>query len=283
MPSRYHDAHRLILDAMPELQLPYERLVADWDNFDNQPPGQYIVFSDLLGRALEISLSLPARTPGREELLTRLVGLGEDLLTDRDDEIRGLGVDAVAETLQLHPAGRTLVERLGGPALTRWFKAYADASFEPASPDEIIDLWGVRYALVELLPETSIQDIPGISHPATYWAIESLEIARSTPEPVAILSAFGTTNLYVVAPASLVASDPHRLDELAEKLAQHLGGEEPKGTPHAGYFWIPRGERVWNMHRGSDRHSRLGGDVWIADQAEALADEIMAQFTTRDA
>jgi hypothetical protein len=61
----YRTAHEDLLAALPELRRPYERLIADWDDFDGKPPGQYTVFPDLLGTLLEVVLTLEEGTPGR--------------------------------------------------------------------------------------------------------------------------------------------------------------------------------------------------------------------------
>lgn len=262
---RYVDALAPLLQALPELRPPYERLVDDWDNFGGEPPGQYIVFSDTYGTMLEVVLTLPERTPGRERLLRRTIDFGERMLQSQDRAVADLAIDALAERLDGHPAGRAVAEQFGGPRLKQWFASYSSDDWQRPLPDEIIDLWGVRREITSLLPATPPHEIPGISHPAPYLALDSVEDARQVSDGTVILASFGTTRLYVVARATHVACDDDTLGRAARELAEIIGGEDPRGDPAARYLRIPLHERVWNMDRGQHRHTRLDDKPWTAD------------------
>jgi hypothetical protein len=81
---RYATVHEDLVAALPELAEPYARLFEDWDNFDSRPPGQYLVFPGTLGTLLEVTLTLPEGTPGREDLLQRAISFGELMLNAED-------------------------------------------------------------------------------------------------------------------------------------------------------------------------------------------------------
>jgi hypothetical protein len=121
---RYATVHEDLIEALPELRRPYERLFEDWNDFGGEPPGQYLVFPDLLGTFLEIVLTLAEGTPGRTELLRRALRFGEEMLGAKG-HVRGLAIDSFAETLDLHPAGRRAAEQLGGPRLKAWSRRTA--------------------------------------------------------------------------------------------------------------------------------------------------------------
>jgi hypothetical protein len=57
--------------------------------------------------------------------------------------VRSLGIDAVADTLDRHPVGCDIAQRLGGPSLRAWFTAYSSPSWEREEPD-ILDLCARR-------------------------------------------------------------------------------------------------------------------------------------------
>ncbi len=278
---QYVKAHQAMLDALPELRPCYERLFNDWDNFGGEPPGEYIVFADTFGRLVEILATLPTETRGQLDVLQRAIDFGEQMLASRDDAVRSLGIDALAETLDGHPAGATIARDLGGKELRRWFASYSTDDWVRPWPDEIIDLWGVREALAPLLPDLALTDIPGISHPADYRSLGSLSEAKRTVDGVALLSTFGTTRLYVVCPAPLIACDDAALQQTALDIAATTGGEDPGGDPGVRYRRIPTGERVWNMDAGANRHSRLGDDPWIADHLHGLRSAILDVLSAR--
>ncbi len=81
-----------------------------------------------------------------------------------------------------------------------------------------------------------------------------------------MLGAYGTTHLCAIIRAEEVSADAATLDDLAVQLAALVGGDLPNGSPAAQYRRVPRGERVWNMDRGDERHCRLWDELWIADQ-----------------
>ena len=137
---RYRTAHEDLIGTFPELRGPYRRLFDDWDDFQGEPPGQYIVFSATFGTMLEVALALPESTGGRDEVLRRAIDFGEAMLTSSDAEVRDLGVDALAERLDSGQGGPAVAQRLGGPALRAWFSAYSANDWERPADDEIIDL-----------------------------------------------------------------------------------------------------------------------------------------------
>ena len=261
---RYRTVHQDLIEALPELADPYRRLFEDWDNFGNEPPGQYIVFSGTLGTLLQVVLSLREGTVGRDGVLRRALEFGELMLGSDDAAVHDLGIDAVAETLDGHPAGRATVEHLGGPRLRAWFSAYSTSDWARPSPDEIIDLWGVRAAVAGFFPNTPPHELPGISYPSSSDELMTLDAAQAAPDGAVLLSAYGTTNLYAVFRAREVATEEATLNELASQLAA-LSGDLPKGEPAAHFRHIPRGERVWNMHRGDAEHDRFWNEPWVAD------------------
>jgi hypothetical protein len=76
---RYRTVHEDLIAALPALRRPYERLFSDWDDFDGEPPGQYIVFPDTRGTLLQVVLTLDEGTPGRDALLRRALDFVETL------------------------------------------------------------------------------------------------------------------------------------------------------------------------------------------------------------
>lgn len=129
--------------------------------------------------------------------------------------------------------------------------------------DEIIDLWGVRSEIATVLPATPLIEIPGISQPREFDNFSSIEPASADPEGTVLLAAFGQTRLYAAARAMEVAVEEAALNAAAAAVAATLGGEDPSGKPGALYRRIPHGERVWNMKRGAQRHSRLTDEPWV--------------------
>jgi hypothetical protein len=272
---RYRTVHEDLIAALPELRRPYERLFADWDNFQGEPPGQYIVF-DTLGTLIQVVLTLDEDTPGRDDVLRRALKFAETMFGGADGEVEGLAIDSVAETLSNHPAGRQAAERLGGPQLNAWFASYAVDPREGPPDDEIIDLWGVRAELDPLLPATPLAAIPGISHPADHLALDSVNAARAVDDGAVLLSTFGTTRLYVVIRTAHIAIDEERLDRAAQDIAAFVGGEDPHGEPGLRLRRIPIGERVWNMNAGAEKHTRLYREPWVADELGAVRSPLLA-------
>jgi hypothetical protein len=274
---RFATVHEALLEALPELRPCYERLFDDWDNFGGEPPGQYIVFPDVLGRFIEILLTLPEDTAGRRELLQRAIDLGEEMLQASDREVRSLGIDSVADTFDLHPAGRWIAQDLGGPELRRWFESNSRDDWERHMPrdSDIIDLWGVRAVVADLLPEVPLNEVPEISHPADYLALSSLEDAQQAEDGTVLLSTYGTTRPYVVASARLVSATHDTLDEGARDLALSLHGNDALANAGVHYRRIPPGERVWNLETEEEKHSRLTADPWILPRLSPWTAEIL--------
>jgi hypothetical protein len=275
----YRTVHKGLLAAFPELREPYQRLFDDWDNFEGEPPGQYIVFSDTYGTMVEVALALPQRTVGREEVLRRATEFGETMLTASDAAVHDLGIDALAERLDNARGGPEVARQLGGSSLQTWFHAYSRSDWERPADDEIIDLWGVREAISHLLPDTPTHELPGISYPSASPDLRTLDAARAADDGAVLLAAYGTTHLLAVIRAGEVRADALTLDDLAVQLAHRLGDDLPAGSPSAKspaarYRRIPRGERVWNMDRDGERHSRLWDEPWVADAFVAQRDLI---------
>lgn len=272
---RYPTVHEDLLAGFPELAGPYRRLFEDWDNYGGEPPGQYIVFSDTYGTMLEVALTLPDDTPGRTDLLRRALSFGEAMLSATDDAVRSLAIDALAETLDGHPAGRDTAGRLGGHALRAWFAAFSTAAWKRPTPEEIIDLWGVREAISPLFAETPTHDLPGISYPASAQKLDSLTTAHAASDGAVMLASYGTSRPYLVARASTLQTTQAVLARLAVELASRLGGDVPAGQPTAHFLRIPAGERVWNMHEGEKRHARLRDQLWIADELSRVRQRVL--------
>jgi len=247
----------------------------DWDDFGGEPPGQYIVFSDTLGTLLEVTLTLAEGTPGRAVVLRRALAFGEAMLAGASRAVHDLAIDAVAETLDGHPAGVAAAGRFGGPRLNTWFATHSEPDWPRPPHAEIIDLWGVRDELSALLPGIALQAIPGISHPAKYHALASLDVARAAADGMVLLSAFGTTTPYVVARAAGVTAGRETLAHAARDIAVLLGEEEREAAPGLELRRIPLGERVWNMARGPEPHGRVTDEPWVAAVLEAHRDEIL--------
>lgn len=273
---QYERVHAAMIDALPELRPCYDRLVAHWDNYEGQPPGQYQVLNDTYADLLKLLVALPSETRGRRELLERAVAFGERMLASSDDETRYLGIDALAETLDGCPEGPAAAREFGGPALKSWFASFSRDDWVRQPSDSLIDLWGVRDAIASALPDVALRDLPGISHPASYRALSSLSEAQAAPNGVVLLSTHGTAHLYVVSPARLIRCDESVLEQAAIDIAARRGGEEfTRGEPGVRYRTIPPGERVWNMRRGKDPHGRLAEDAWIADELRGMRRDIL--------
>jgi len=272
---QFEDVHAAMIEALPELRPCYDRLVADWGD-EGPPPGQYNVLSGTYEPLLKLLVALPSATRGRRELLERAVAFGEQMLASSDDETRYLGIDALAETLDMCPGGTAIAREFGGPALKGWFASFSRDDWVRQPSDDLIDLWAVRDAIASALPDVALRDLPGISHPASYRALSSLSETQATPDGVVLLSTHGTTHLYVVCPARLVRCDESALERAAIAIAARRGGEEfTRGEPSVRYCTIPPGERVWNMRRGRDRHGRLREDAWIADELRGMRRDIL--------
>jgi hypothetical protein len=269
-----------MVKAFPEFDLAHQRLVEDWDNFGGEPPGNYLVLPDIYGAALEITLSLPVDAEGRDAILRRLFDFGEQML-ETTSLVHDLGIDAYAERLYGHPAGRSEAKRLGAKRTRRWMARYGSRSFKPDANDEIIDLWGVRDALATQLPSTALAEIPGISHPQKFWAFDSLEEAQAEPAGTVLLSTFGTSRLYVVARASEVACSGDVLSQAVLDLARHFGDEDQGGSPGVRYRNIPFGERVWNMDHDGKRHTRLTHGCWLAEELKNQRPQIVGLLAGR--
>jgi hypothetical protein len=277
----YRTVHQDLLAAFPELREPYQRLLDDWDNFEGEPPGQYIVFGDTFGTMVEVALAVPEGAAGREGLLRRATDFAERMLTAADAAVHALVVDALAERLDDRRGGPEVAGRLGGPSLRAWFRAYSRSDAERRVDEEIVDLWGVREAISHLFPDTPTHELPGVSYPSASSDLGTFAAARAADDGVVLLAAYGTTQLFAVIRAREVRADARTLDDLAVQLADRLGDDLPEGSasarsPSAKYCRIPRGERVWNMHRDGEPHSRLWDEPWVADALGAQRDLILS-------
>jgi hypothetical protein len=114
-------------------------------------------------------------------------------------------------------------------------------------PREIIDLWGVRAVIADLLPQCPSQRRSTHFHPADYLALDSLEQARQADDGVVLLATYGTTRLYVVCPARLVSARHEPLDQAARDRVLALDGNDSRAKAGVRYRRIPPGERVWYL------------------------------------
>lgn len=271
---RYATVHHALLAAFPELRRPYDRLIDDWDCFEDEPPGQYIVFSDTYGTMIEVTLSLEPETRGRDELLQRVCSFGEEMFSCEDSAVRDLAIDSLAETLNNHPVGASAAFRFGGTSLLAWFEEFG-SDRAPSGDSETVDLWGVRDELRACFPDTQFNEIPGISHPNEYSALDSLRAAAERSDGAVLLSTFGTTRLLVVIRANQVAVDEASLVKLADAAARRLQIDDYESRPGAHFVRIPIGERVWNMDTAGEKHTRMFDQPWVIDELEPVAQQMV--------
>lgn len=277
---RFEAVTDALVDAFPELQVCRERSVAGWGG---ESPGAYIDFSELLGTMGQILMQMveiagmPKDVPGREELLARIFHFGEQLLTSDDQEVRFLGMDVLAGIIAPYWAGHEAVEEFGGPEVRRWWDKALQEDFNLPDDEyvEIGDTEGVRAAIAPLLPTVPLTDIPGISHPADYLSLGSLEAARRAPDGAVLLAAYGTNHPFVVWRAAHMNATHAVLDQAARDIADHLGGDLPEGEPGVAYRLIPHGERVWHMEVGDDVATRLYDDPWLHDDLSPWSESIV--------
>jgi hypothetical protein len=268
---------------MPELRPCVDRLVADWDDFGGDPPGQYSVFPDTYAVWIKILVILVIRRDVGRPLLQRALDFGEEMLTSGDADLVGLAIDCCAEQMDIIPGGRELAARIGGPALRRWMAEYSRDDWERTEPG-IIDLWGVREVVAGLLPQLPLADIPGITQPADHHRLGSLAAAHSSRDGMVMLYAFGKSGMFVLARSSIVHCGEADLLNLAVELAPHHHRNDTdvltRGQLGARYFDIPTGEKVWNMTVGNERHARLteDTDLWVGPRLEHLRDAIRSRL-----
>ena len=116
--------------------------------------------------------------------------------------------------------------------------------------------------------------MPGIGAPRAWQALPSLEVAQKVSGTVTVVSCYGTSRPYVVAPTSEVRCDMATLHRLAADLAAR-DGEEPDQPSKAGVYFFPirKGERVWQMNDPkAGPHARWEGARWIAHRIKDLGD-----------
>ena len=279
---KYETAHRDLAAELPELQPCIDRLVTDWNNFGDEPPGQYIVF-DTYRVWLEVLVGPASDDADARALLRRALDLAQDMLTSDDQELRYLAMDA-AEALCELPGAHQMVEEIAGPAVRGWLPEFGGKpNLSPQDP-EIIDLWGVREVLADRLPHIALHELSGITQPADHHRLRSLSDARASADGVVLLHAFGTSGMFVLARASVVSCDEGSLRDLAAELAPIHHPKDAvvltRGKPGVAYFDIPTGERVWNMTIGSQRHARLDAaiDMWVAPELIDREAQVRAQL-----
>jgi hypothetical protein len=285
MSLRFDTVGLALVAALPELSPCIDRLVADWDNFEGEPPGQYLVF-DTYRVWIEVLAGLrhPPDAEARE-LARRAFAFAEEMLSSEDLALRSLAIDACAETLPGTRRGHRLVDEFGGPALQRWIAEFGGAPDRPEQEPEVIDLWGVREVLAAHLPHLNLDDLPGISQPADQHRLRSLADARASDDGVVLLHAFGTSGMFVLARTLVVRCGEDALQELAQELApvSHPNDADvlARGRLSVAYFNIPTGERVWNMTIASDHHARLTDDIdlWVAPCLNSRYGEIRARLS----
>jgi len=277
---QYETAHLDLLKAIPELQTPFDRQVADWDNFGGEPPGQYLVFQNLLETWLQVLLSAPTESTGRSEALRRTMTFGERLLSSSDSGVRDLGSEAYVYPF-VFSRNRAVADLLGGPELKAILHKYHSAPIENENTD-FIDIWGVREFLAPLLPGLEIYELAGISHPADHYELSSLDEARGSDDGAVVLCDFGHTYVYMVARAAMIDTNDSNLQEAAQALAPHFRfmhedgvlNEHEVRSPRARYFTIPRHERLWNMTEDGEPHKRFDSDLWISNSLTPYEERI---------
>lgn len=283
---RFETADQALIAALPELQPCLDRLVTDWDDFEGERPGPYLLFAPYR-TWVEVLCGSALRDDEARRLLRRAFQLAEQMLTSDDLELRYLAIDACPEVLCRLAGGYEVAELLGGPALRDWMSRYCrpTGGRTPFPEPEIVDEWGVREALAALLPRMPMQDLPGITEPAEHHRIRDLAAAKLSENGVVVLHAFGKSGLLIVARASLVRCDVGTLDLLAAEVAPLRYPADPavlsRGTPTTSYFDIPAGERVWNMKIAAERHARLTSDIdlWVAPELADRTAEIRHRIT----
>jgi hypothetical protein len=264
----YPTVHEDLIAAFPELSAPYERLFADWDNFEGQPPGQYLVFSGTIGTLLEILLALPASTLGRDALLQRAFAFLEAMLASDDAELGNLAIDQL-EGIDGSGEAAAAVDLWGGSHIQQWWQDHASPGTRPANHD-VNDLFGVRAAIAPLLPGVPAAQIPGISYPILAPELASLAEAQGVTDGTVLLSGYDTSYLYVVIRAEQVLVSESQLGEAAKAAAKLVG--QWGSSPEAQFRRIPEGERVWNMNvggEGGEQHTRLTARPWVLGQLAA--------------
>jgi hypothetical protein len=272
----FETAHLNLLEALPELVPAYDRLCLDCANFEGEPPGQYTVFSDLLGVWLEVLLRMSADTSGRDEALSRATGFGENLLSCDDQSAREVAMDSYADAF-ISPSRREEARRFGGPALLARLDEYFSDYRGEADDDVIIDLWGVREMLKPLLPDSNWRDIPGCSRPADHYEIDSSEVTRNTTDAALLFCDHGHTDVYLVAPVSMVRATAGDLNRAVHALAphfHHLDRAPEVHSPQARWFIIPAGEKVWNMDSEAEEDRRFEGELIIHPSLTSYSSQI---------
>jgi hypothetical protein len=132
------------------------------------------------------------------------------------------------------------------------------------SSDPNFDFHGASFAVLEALgdPELTIEALSWITAPNHWQKLESLEAAKASAYGVAILASFGTTNPFVVAPASSLGCDEEALKNLAADLLEARPAEtEELGHSYVRFFNIQVGERIYRMN-GTDSEG-LPGPAWF--------------------
>lgn len=261
----YQNADRLLLGALPELAVPYGRCI------EGGHEGQYIVFEDLFARFIEVLLALPADR-GRDTLLQRAFDFVELMQPSEDRDVRDLANISIFEGRSPWWFGRAreFIGPLSRSFLEQYKPSWRLAQTMQAPPDlerDIIDVYGVRDAVFAALGGkiANLADIPGINSPRSWAKFESLQQARGATDGTIFLSCYGTSDPYVIGPASDVVCDELTLVQLVRDLAD-IADEEPdqREKSASACYAIPVGERVWRMRVGEEEHGRYRRKLWIA-------------------
>ena len=250
-PFEYSRIETQIIEAFPKLRPAAEEY---WmgEGWPGDDPGPHVFFSEVVSTYFEILLAMP---PGSGR--NRLLGQGFEII----DQML-MGDTSVSEMVWIElMEGRArwwlarvqpFLGRKVQDALDEYRPGWRTEAMDGSSerPDEIIDLCGAGDIVLEQLRSEGIgpREVPGVRVPRAGRSLSSLESARRDDNGVAFLSCFGTTDPYVLAPASEVACEHATLIELANDLAQlnlvSPGESEPS---EVGYYRIFIGERVWRM------------------------------------
>lgn len=261
----YGNVDSVLIHELPELAAPYARCVSE-----DEHPGQYIVFEDLFAHFIEILLAMPS-SPTRDHSLQRAFAFVDRMLLSTDGNVTDLAFIAMYEG---RPSwwlarARSFLRPVSEAQLDTFRPDWRDAASMQAQPDperEIIDLYGTRDVIAEMLKDEGIgiAAVPGISAPRVWTRYPSLEQARLDARGTIFLSCFGTSVPYVVGPAAAVACDEPTLLSLARDLASTNSSEpNQREKARSACYPIALGERVWNMQTVDSRHARYHGVLWI--------------------
>jgi hypothetical protein len=256
----------LLLSDFPELARPHASLML----LEGGAPGGQIVFEMLFATFIEILLAMP-KMPLRDLMVERAFRFIEAMLGSPAAAARGLASTCVLEGRDawwvarahafLGPLAAAELARKHGGALPK-----ADADPDPER--EIIDLYGVRDAILARDHELTPERVPGISAPRAWERLLSLVEAQRDPLGAIFLACSGTSTPLVICSAAEVRCSEPALTALSRILAARLHRQPSSASVTFVRLWP--GERVWAMDTGESRHGRWRGLRWIDPRLSAV-------------